>query len=81
MGNIENAPITEKTCQTFQFEGQSGVVVGMQGWRATMEVYIDIVGNNIKDTHIVKPALDWLPNSGFFGVFDGHGGNQVASYW
>ena len=40
MGNIENAPITEKTYHTFQFEGQSGVVVGMQGWRATMEVSI-----------------------------------------
>ena len=40
-----------------------------------------IISRDIKDTHIVCPNLEWLPNSGFFGVFDGHRGIQVASYW
>lgn len=39
----------------------------MQGWRNTME-----------DAHIAD--LDIAPGTAFFGVYDGHGGNEVADY-
>ncbi|CDW91807.1 protein phosphatase 2c [Stylonychia lemnae] len=40
---------------------------GMQGWRNTME-----------DSHIAQ--LDIGNGIGFFGVYDGHGGNEVAEF-
>lgn len=40
---------------------------GMQGWRNTME-----------DSHIAE--LDLGNGVSFFGVYDGHGGNEVADY-
>lgn len=39
----------------------------MQGWRNTME-----------DSHISE--FDVEPGVHVFGVFDGHGGNEVAEY-
>lgn len=39
----------------------------MQGWRADME-----------DAHLC--ILDLLPGLHLFGVFDGHGGPEVAKY-
>ncbi len=42
-------------------------VTGMQGWRNTME-----------DSHIAE--LDIADNVSFFGVYDGHGGNEVADF-
>lgn len=39
----------------------------MQGWRADME-----------DAHLF--ILDLLPGLHLFGVFDGHGGPEVAKY-
>ena len=41
----------------------------MQGWRTDME-----------DAHSVVLDLDGSPHSGFFGVFDGHGGKEVAKF-
>lgn len=38
MGSILNKPVTDKKVQTFEFEGKSGALVDMQGWRITMEV-------------------------------------------
>ena len=38
MGSILNKPVTEKKVQTFEFEGKSGALVEMQGWRVSMEV-------------------------------------------
>jgi protein phosphatase 1G len=45
------------------------VAMGMQGWRRSME-----------DSHIAH--IDLTPGSGvsLFGVFDGHGGQEVALY-
>lgn len=40
---------------------------GMQGWRNTME-----------DSHIA--CLDLGNGVSFFGVYDGHGGNEVAEF-
>ena len=40
---------------------------GMQGWRNTME-----------DTHLVE--LDLGDGNSFFGVYDGHGGHEVAHF-
>lgn len=39
----------------------------MQGWRNTME-----------DSHITK--VDLTPEISVFGVFDGHGGKEVAYF-
>jgi len=39
----------------------------MQGWRKTME-----------DSHILK--ADFTNDISVFGVFDGHGGREVAYY-
>lgn len=41
----------------------------MQGWRRTME-----------DAHLAQPAMPDDPNTAIFGVFDGHGGSEVAKF-
>lgn len=41
----------------------------MQGWRRTME-----------DAHLAEVALPSDPNTAVFGVFDGHGGAEVAKF-
>ena len=38
MGNTLAQPDTNKNIRSFKFEGRSGAVVGMQGWRPSMEV-------------------------------------------
>lgn len=43
------------------------VAAGMQGWRANME-----------DAHIARPDL--VDDLSIFGVFDGHGGKEVAKF-
>lgn len=34
----------------------------------------------MEDQHICEPELAWLPDCGFFGVFDGHGGAATSTY-
>lgn len=41
----------------------------MQGWRLNME-----------DAHIANPTYSGNQNKAVFGVFDGHGGREVAVY-
>jgi serine/threonine protein phosphatase PrpC len=41
----------------------------MQGWRVTME-----------DTHCIDLSLPKHPDSGFFAVYDGHGGTTTSCY-
>lgn len=67
MGAYLSAPITEK--ETFEGEGGSVKFGGgaMQGWRRTME-----------DAHLAVPAL--TEDISVFGVFDGHGGAEVAKF-
>ncbi|MFO0003844.1 MAG: PP2C family serine/threonine-protein phosphatase, partial [bacterium] len=42
---------------------------GMQGWRKRME-----------DSHISDLSVGPSKNTNVFGVFDGHGGKEVAQY-
>ncbi|KAL3142746.1 hypothetical protein ABBQ38_003046 [Trebouxia sp. C0009 RCD-2024] len=69
MGAYLSAPVTHKD----HFEGSSVDVIyggaSMQGWRRTME-----------DAHIATVQLGGAPGAAMFGVFDGHGGSEVAKF-
>lgn len=70
MGAYLSAPVTDKQ----SFNGvTTGVRYGgsaMQGWRRNME-----------DAHFVHPFVsDQYPDIAVFGVFDGHGGCEVARF-
>ncbi|KAL0026653.1 hypothetical protein WJX79_001356 [Trebouxia sp. C0005] len=69
MGAYLSAPVTNKEF----FEGSSPDVIyggaSMQGWRRTME-----------DAHIATIELGGAPGAAMFGVFDGHGGSEVAKF-
>jgi protein phosphatase 1G len=69
MGAYLSSPITEK--ETFAGDGESVRFGGssMQGWRRTME-----------DAHLAQSALPDDPETAIFGVFDGHGGAEVAKF-
>lgn len=68
MGAYLSAPVTDKE----SFEGSDGTITfggsAMQGWRRTME-----------DAHIASLNLGEHDIS-LFGVFDGHGGSEVAKF-
>lgn len=69
MGAYLSTPITTKETfegisETVQFGGGS-----MQGWRRTME-----------DAHIAETNLAHDMDCSIFGVFDGHGGAEVAKF-
>lgn len=67
MGAYLSSPVTTKDT----WDGTAGDVVyggaGMQGWRRTME-----------DAHIAEAVGD--ADTSIFGVFDGHGGAEVARF-
>eukprot|EP01026_Neomeris_dumetosa_P067534 TRINITY_DN6586_c0_g2_i8.p1 TRINITY_DN6586_c0_g2~~TRINITY_DN6586_c0_g2_i8.p1 ORF type:complete len:369 (-),score=50.28 TRINITY_DN6586_c0_g2_i8:571-1677(-) len=71
MGAYLSAPVTEKNIDVG--EGGNGyqyVAGGMQGWRRTME-----------DAYIVSKHVDPNdPQALMVGVFDGHGGAEVAHF-
>jgi len=58
-------PDLKKYTKTGVGKGYTYAVCSMRGWRLNME-----------DAHICNPSFD--QNSGLFGVFDGHGGCEVA---
>ena len=60
-------PNREKVIETGSKDGISFAAVGMQGWRINME-----------DSHIAN--LEFAPDCSIFGVFDGHGGVEVAQF-
>mmetsp|Transcript_29364 Transcript_29364/g.53886 ORF Transcript_29364/g.53886 Transcript_29364/m.53886 type:complete len:522 (-) Transcript_29364:1698-3263(-) len=69
MGAYLDKPRTEK--EVFEGEG-FGIKYGgssMQGWRKSME-----------DAHIAQLCLNNDPEISIFGVFDGHGGAEVAKF-
>lgn len=68
MGAYLSAPNTEKISSDESHDHLEWGVSGMQGWRISME-----------DAHCCFPDLDGKNNS-MFGVFDGHGGREVAQY-
>ena len=70
MGHYLSEPKTEKTTEVGVADLSSNLnlrytAVSMQGWRRTME-----------DSLIV--SLQLSQGEAFFGVFDGHGGREVA---
>lgn len=68
MGNTYlSAPDTTKHSSEGSNARMSFAVTAMQGWRSTME-----------DTHLTNLNLD--RNTSLFGVFDGHGGREVAVF-
>lgn len=67
MGIYLSAPNTVKQSEDGSFENLKFGASGMQGWRTDME-----------DSHIAKYNI--IPNVHIFGVFDGHGGKEVAIY-
>mmetsp|Transcript_77794 Transcript_77794/g.155798 ORF Transcript_77794/g.155798 Transcript_77794/m.155798 type:complete len:427 (+) Transcript_77794:36-1316(+) len=75
MGAYLSAPITEKETEEGELHGGevSFGVSAMQGWRRGME-----------DAHIgidlEPPRSDGFPAVTMFGVWDGHGGKEVARY-
>lgn len=71
MGAYLSSPITDKEVFEGSSEG-SGLRYGgsaMQGWRRTME-----------DAHLAQLEVANDPNVAIFGVFDGHGGAEVAKF-
>jgi serine/threonine protein phosphatase PrpC len=69
MGNLLEAPITEKNSHE-EFEGGVSIgVTGMQGWRPEME-----------DDHLIQAKMPSAEDHMLLGVFDGHGGAKTAQY-
>ncbi|XP_066931681.1 protein phosphatase 1G-like [Clytia hemisphaerica] len=68
MGAYLPKPVTEKTSHDESLDHLSFGISGMQGWRENME-----------DAHCAMPDFDGK-NNALFGVFDGHGGEEVAVY-
>jgi serine/threonine protein phosphatase PrpC len=68
MGEYLSTPNKEKEVEEGNNSSFRYGVVGMQGWRKSME-----------DSHIAH--LDVIPGEvSIFGVFDGHGGCEVAHF-
>jgi protein phosphatase 1G len=69
MGAYLSSPITTKE----NWQGSGGDVQfggsAMQGWRRTME-----------DAHLAEAQIDGESGISLFGVFDGHGGAEVARF-
>ncbi|XP_004252301.1 probable protein phosphatase 2C 60 [Solanum lycopersicum] len=67
MGIYLSSPKTEKVSEDGENDRLRYGLSSMQGWRATME-----------DAHAVHPNLD--SSTSFFGVYDGHGGDEVSKF-
>lgn len=61
--------MTDKDTECGKNDILSYAASGMQGWRVSME-----------DSHIADLDLGGNKNHHLFGVFDGHGGMEVAEY-
>ncbi|KAG0051127.1 Protein phosphatase 2C 2 [Gryganskiella cystojenkinii] len=69
MGQILSAPITEKHSSSGHNGRHAYGASAMQGWRVTME-----------DAHTTLLEVEDAKGTAFFGVYDGHGGPNVAKY-
>jgi len=67
MGIYLASPNKEKCTVEESFQNMKYGASGMQGWRVNME-----------DSHIAK--FNIAPDTHIFGVFDGHGGKEVARF-
>eukprot|EP01123_Difflugia_compressa_P013038 TRINITY_DN5827_c0_g1_i1.p1 TRINITY_DN5827_c0_g1~~TRINITY_DN5827_c0_g1_i1.p1 ORF type:complete len:475 (-),score=83.65 TRINITY_DN5827_c0_g1_i1:83-1507(-) len=62
-------PLTSKTLIRCGSTNYRVGLASMQGWRVDME-----------DTHAIQTSLPNHPESGFFAVYDGHGGSHASNY-
>lgn len=69
MGSYLSTPKTEKETEFGTGKDVTYGMSGMQGWRRTME-----------DAHVASVKLGGNEDMAFFGVFDGHGGAEVAKF-
>ena len=69
MGDFLSSPKIEKEFFSGENEILKYGLCSMQGWRRTME-----------DTHLIKLNVGTNNNTHIFGIFDGHGGREVANY-
>ena len=69
MGEFLSSPKLKKNSSSGENSILKYAVCSMQGWRRTME-----------DSHLVALDLGENKETHIFGVFDGHGGNEVAEY-
>ena len=69
MGGFLDKPITTKKVESGQNEKLRFTTCEMQGWRRFME-----------DTKLTHLSLEGYEHLSLFGVFDGHGGDEVAKY-
>ncbi|PSR96000.1 Protein like [Actinidia chinensis var. chinensis] len=67
MGTYLSTPKTEKESEDGENERLKYGLSSMQGWRSSME-----------DAHAAH--LDFDSSTSFFGVYDGHGGKEVAKF-
>lgn len=67
MGVYLSSPNKEKNSYENKVKNLSFASCSMQGWRTNME-----------DAHITSPYI--TDNVSIFGVFDGHGGREVAKF-
>ncbi|KAI3620432.1 hypothetical protein CBS9595_002399 [Malassezia furfur] len=75
MGQILSEPITEKRTSRGEDDRHLYCVSDMQGWRISMEDAHAAVLNLPEDANV--PSNERVS---FFGVYDGHGGANVARY-
>lgn len=79
MGQILSQPITEKHSEKGGDQFVSYALSCMQGWRISMED----AHSTVLDMRKVDPEdadKKDEPQTAFFGVFDGHGGEKVAQF-
>jgi protein phosphatase 1G len=67
MGIYQSKPVTTKITHSGETDDYLFAAASMQGWR-----------NVLEDSWITIP--DFMPNVSLFGVFDGHGGPEVAQF-
>ncbi|AEO62257.1 uncharacterized protein THITE_2106230 [Thermothielavioides terrestris NRRL 8126] len=78
MGQTLSEPVVEKTSEHGGDERLLYGLSAMQGWRISMEDAHTAVLNLLEDNP--KAAKEHPSKISFFGVFDGHGGSNVALF-
>ncbi|KAK3179837.1 Protein phosphatase 2C 2 [Lecanicillium sp. MT-2017a] len=78
MGQTLSEPVVDKTSSKGEDDRLLFGVSSMQGWRISMEdadtTVLDLIPASADDAQAKTSRLS------FFGVFDGHGGDKVATY-
>ena len=74
MGTYLSTPVVDKCEEEGECSTLAWGVVDMQGWRKSME------DAHVARTDVPLPFLDHNATANVFGVFDGHGGAEVARF-